>query len=465
MLRNFILLGCITVSLLGITVIQFPDGLIAIAMVSVLAAAIIFSIRKFAEDANFLVSVFLAGLALRMGLGIFIHAFELREFFGPDAIAYDIDAKHLVDVWMGNADLSGNLLFQTQERSASFWGIYVLTASLYYILGPNLFAAQSFVAVVGAATAPMVFYCSKAVFGNLNVAKFTAISIAVFPSFIVWSSQLLKDGLVIFLLVTVMVTVLQLQKKFSYPALFVLIFSLMGILSLRFYVFYMAVVAAGGSFLVGLSRTNVSILRNALVMTLLGFALIYFGVGQRAMQEYEVFGNLERVQISRADLARSAESGFGAEADVSTTAGALTTIPSGFLNLMFAPFPWEAINLRQAITIPEILVWWATFPFFIIGLIYTLRHRLRSAFPILIFSLLLTLVYSISQGNVGTAYRQRTQIQVFMFILIGAGWTVYKERKENERIIRLAAERRVAETLRAGRLSTPRRDSPVVSSK
>ncbi|MGE3466647.1 MAG: hypothetical protein AB7J13_06915, partial [Pyrinomonadaceae bacterium] len=116
--------------------------------------------------------------------------------------------------------------------------------------------------------------------------------------------------------------------------------------------------------------------------------------------------------------------------------------------LMFAPFPWQASNLRQAITIPEVLVWWAMIPLLISGLIYTVKHRLRNAFPILIFSLLLTIAYSVFQGNVGTAYRQRTQIQVFLFILIGVGWTVYLENKENKRLLRTAAQKRIDDHLR-----------------
>jgi len=36
-------------------------------------------------------------------------------------------------------------------------------------------------------------------------------------------------------------------------------------------------------------------------------------------------------------------------------------------------------------------------------------------------------------GNVGTAYRQRTQIQVFLFIFLGVGVTIYKERKEDRK--------------------------------
>jgi hypothetical protein len=65
------------------------------------------------------------------------------------------------------------------------------------------------------------------------------------------------------------------------------------------------------------------------------------------------------------------------------------------------------------------------------------------------FSLMLTVAYSIFQGNVGTAYRQRTQIQVFLFILVAVGWTVYKEGRENKRLIQAEAQRRVEEQIRA----------------
>jgi hypothetical protein len=92
-------------------------------------------------------------------------------------------------------------------------------------------------------------------------------------------------------------------------------------------------------------------------------------------------------------------------------------------------------------------MWWALLPFLGVGLVYTVRHRLRNAFPILVFSLLLTLAYALFQGNVGTAYRHRTQLQVFFFILIAVGWTVFKEYRENKGIERAAAQRRVEQHL------------------
>jgi 4-amino-4-deoxy-L-arabinose transferase-like glycosyltransferase len=449
MLHRFLLLICILVITLGIFLVEFPDGAIAIAIVFGLAAIAIITFRKFSDEKQFLTTVFLVALALRMAFGVMVHVFELREFFGGDALAYDSNGAHLVDVWMGRKELRGAMIYQNDPASGSAWGMNYITGFIYLVFGKNIFAAQSFCAVAGAATAPMVFFCARRIFNNLNVAKFSAIAIAVFPSFVIWSGQLLKDGLIIFLLVTTMTMVLQLQEKFSYKAMGALIFSLAGILSLRFYIFYMVLIAVAGSFLIGLSNSNRSILRNTMVLALLGFSLTYLGIGRNASDEYRVFGNLERVQSSRSDLARVANSGFGAETDVSTSEGALSAIPMGFAYLMLAPFPWEAANLRQAITIPEILIWWATIPFLIYGLIYAIKHRLRSAFPILIFSLLLTLAYSVFQGNVGTAYRQRTQIQVFLFILIGVGWTVFRERRENERILRVAAQRRADNQLRA----------------
>ncbi|MEK7857015.1 MAG: glycosyltransferase family 39 protein, partial [Acidobacteriota bacterium] len=71
------------------------------------------------------------------------------------------------------------------------WGMNYLVAGIYYLIGKNIFAAQSFCAVFGAATAPMIYFCAAQMFNNKRVAKISAISIAFFPSFVIWSSQLM----------------------------------------------------------------------------------------------------------------------------------------------------------------------------------------------------------------------------------------------------------------------------------
>jgi hypothetical protein len=443
--NRFLLLSCALIISLGAFLVEFPNGIEAVGLVFIMSAVALYFFRKYTTEKGFITNIFVVGLAARMAFGLMIHVFELREFFGGDALTYDESGWALSQYWLGKGELTGQMYFQSIGTA---WGMTYLTAALYTVIGRNIFAAQSFCAVIGAAIAPTVFYCSRRIFGNLSSAKFAAIAVAVFPSFIIWTGQLLKDGLIIFMLVVTITMVLSLQEKFSYAALATVLASLFGILSLRFYIFFMVVVAVGGSFLVGISTSNRSILRRTLVLVALGVALTYFGMLRSAQTQFETFGSLDRIQGSRMDLARSASSGYNEESDVSTTEGALSAIPLGFTYLMFAPFPWQAANLRQTITIPDVLVWWAMMPFLVLGIVYTVRNRLRNAFPVLIFSLLLTLAYSITQGNVGTAYRQRAQIQVFLFVLVGVGWTVYRERRENERLIRAEAQRRVDAQLR-----------------
>ncbi|MBK9436382.1 MAG: hypothetical protein IPN51_00025 [Chloracidobacterium sp.] len=118
-----------------------------------------------------------------------------------------------------------------------------------------------------------------------------------------------------------------------------------------------------------------------------------------------------------------------------TTDGAITALPVGLAYLMLAPFRgrWQ---ISPGDHLPEVLIWWMLIPLSLYGLWYTVKNRLRTAFPILIFTVALTIAYSIFQGNVGTAYRQRTQIQVFLFMFIAVGWVLFKEKRENVQLER-----------------------------
>ncbi|HEV7699643.1 MAG TPA: hypothetical protein VGO43_05400 [Pyrinomonadaceae bacterium] len=448
MLNRFLILIWTLIIGVMLFIIPFPEGLFALAFVVILSGITVLLMRRFTENVGFLTQIFFVGLALRMACGIFVHMFELRDFFGGDAVTYDRNGSALVDFWLSNVPMSEYLEYQNSPASGAGWGMNYLVGAIYVLFGRNILAAQSFCGVIGAATAPMVYFCAHKIFSNVRVAKIAAVSVALSPAFVIWSGQLLKDGLIIFLLVLTMTMVLQLQLRMNYAALLALAFAMFGIFSLRFYIFYALVVAVVGSFVAGVTKSQTSLIRRMAVMVILAVGLTYF-MGRNASQSVGTFANLDRLQTSRKDLARSATSGYGEDADVSTTGGALATLPIGFTYLMFAPFPWQLSSLRQAIAIPEVLVWWAMMPLLVMGLIYTVKNKFRNAFPVLIFCLLLTLAYSIFQGNVGTAYRQRTQIQVFMFMLVAVGWTVRQESRENKRILRSAKSRALESRLRS----------------
>ncbi len=409
--------------------LAFPEGLGALFLTAILALGVIYLIHKYAEEKILLTRIFLVALMVRIIFGLFIHIFELRGYFGGDAETYDALGNRLVEIWFG--------LVKTDQYTAKAtittgpgWSMKYLVAIIYLFTGQNVLAAQSFCGIIGAATAPVGYICTKKIFNNHRASITAALLMALFPALVIWSSQLLKDGIVIFFLVVSMTLVLQIQEKFDYMKIALLVFSLFAITSLRFYIFYMVAIAIASSFVIGMGSTSQSIVKRVVVVFLVGLGLTYIGVLRSANDEFEKYGSLEKVQVSRGDLARS-DSGFGGDLDVSTTTGALSALPIGFAYLMFAPFPWQFSSFRAALAVPDVLLWWASIPLLIIGFLFTLKHRLRKAIPILAFTVMLTLGYSLFQGNVGTAYRQRTQIQVFLFIFVAVGWALRKEQREN----------------------------------
>jgi hypothetical protein len=415
------------------------------------ALAFIAGIYSYKQGAQgpFLLRLFIAAVLVRMLLGTAIFIYHGQEFFGGDATTYDFFGYAQLLGWRGDkygAELA-NTFTRGGEGSGS--GMVYVVGAIYGLVGRNMLATQLVNSVVGGATAVIIFLSAFLVFNNLRVARWSAIAVAFYPSLVLWSSQGLKDSPTVLCLALSILATLKLGQKLSVKYIVVLLCALLALLSLRFYIFYMIVVAIVGAFVIGMQAiTATSFVRQFVAMIVLGMALTYFGVTRSAGVQYEKYGNLKTLQVARLDQATSARSGFGRDVDVSTTGGALSAIPEGFLYLLLAPFPWQLASLRQSITLPEMVVWWACCPLLVTGLWFSIKHRLRMISPILIFTVMLSLAYSVFQGNVGTAYRQRAQLLVFYFIFVAVGFVLLLEKRE-ERKRRGELERRQLELQRA----------------
>lgn len=382
------------------------------------------------EHRSFLLQLFGWALVVRMIVATGIFIFNVQEFFGGDALTYDYFGFAQMKAWQGDTYYQV-IANHFMEGQASAWGMINMVAIVYSIIGRNTLAIQFVNSIIGAATAVLIFSCAQQVYKNVRVAKIAGIYVAFFPSLVLWSAQGLKDAPIVFFLVLAILASLRLSEKLTVKHAAILIAALFSILSLRFYVFYMIVVAIAGGFLIGLQKiTPTNFARQFIVILLMGVSLTYLGVTRYANAQLDRFGTLEAVQRSRADLAR-AGSGFGRDVDVSTTEGAISTIPIGLIYLLFAPFPWQLVSLRQSITLPEMIIWWLSFPLMVLGVWYSIKYRLRQISPILLFTTMLSLAYSVFQGNVGTAYRQRAQLLVFYFVFVAVGFVLLKEKQEN----------------------------------
>jgi hypothetical protein len=445
------LLAALAVALAATVALTIPGGAAAVlvcAACALVAGALL--VKGEGKERSFLLKVFVAGLLVRMVVGSLINALELQDFFGGDALTYDLLGTGIIEAWRSGLGQPAEI---RDWALGGGWGMLYLVAAVYAVVGRNMLAVQFVNAVLGAATAPVIFFCARHIFQNFRVAKLATLFVAFYPSLVLWSSQGLKDGPIVFLLAVAMLATLRLGEKMSVKHVLTLVSAMFAILSMRFYVFYMLAAAVGGAFVIGMRPVSSRSLARQLVIVLtMGVGFTYLGVLRTAGTQFERYGNLQSVQTSRADLVRSANSGFGQDVDVSTASGAISAVPLGMAYLLFAPFPWQLASLRQSITLPEMIAWWASFPLLVMGIWFTVKYRLRQALPILLFTMMLTLAYSIFQGNVGTAYRQRSQILVFYFIFVAVGAVLLKERQEDrqrvavyERQQSVAALQRAAE--------------------
>ena len=321
-------------------------ALLVCAVVAVPAALVIFRIET---ERRFLTQIFIGALLVRLLVGTLINVMELQDFFGGDAYTYDFYGSALLKAWAGDLYYSGLVDRFYGQTGAAAWGMVYMIAFVYRVVGANMLAIQFINAVLGAATAPAIFLIAHIIFGNLRVSRVAAWFVAFFPSLVLWSSQGLKDGPIVFMLAVAVLLTLRLGEKFSFKNALVLAMVLATLTTFRFYLFYMVVAAIVGAFTIGMREfTAASFTRQLLLVVGIGLALTYLGVIRTATVQLGYFGDLGVVQRSRLDAAVSAKSGFGEDVDVSTASGALQAVPTGILYLLFAPFPWQLQSLRQS---------------------------------------------------------------------------------------------------------------------
>ncbi len=435
----------LVVGLGGLLVAAFVAEPEQVVVATVVVFPLVFAVRhRVSRDplhGAFLAEIFLWGFLFRAFLGLTSYYFELQQFWGGDSTTYDWYGWELAEVWRGGPGTS--YLFESVLPGYNS-GIFYWAAAFYYVFGHNLLLIHFVHSVIGAAASILVVKIADALFGDREISIVSGLFAAFFLNMAIWSAQLLKEPLMLFCLCLIVYSMQQVVIRFRLRYPVYIAGSLLAIWFLRFYLFYVMLLALVVS-LVAPSRpfSPVRLVRQLAVLGIVLASVVYLVGGGDLLATFDKETQLERIQegrmdqsggagASRTDLPRG--SGFAQDADISTPEGVRRHLPIGFLYFMFAPFPWEAWNLRQAVTLPEGLLWWVMFPVFLRGLWVALRHRLPESWIILVFTATLTLVYSVAQGNVGSAYRMRSQVLIFFFIFVALGY-VWKKRKRLARAL------------------------------
>lgn len=386
-------------------------------------------IQPAATDSTFLIYLYAASFTIRFLIGMTILFSGYIEFFAGDHSTYDIFGWGLAQAWSGQ--LQNTKWVYDRMGAVGMNGMYYWVAVLYSVVGHSQSAATAIQCAFVSFIPILTYKISYMLYSSRKAARYAALLVAFLPSMVIWSSLLLKDPLIILLLCLTVLSMLKIQKELKYRYIILATAAMLPILAIRIYVFYFILFAVVSTYVMSRfgGRANLGgYLARLGGLAVIGIALFTLGFDRISKEQLNV-DLFEKIQSSRVDLARSAYSGFAAEAKVDSLQGALNFLPVGITYLLFAPFPWQGGGFRQMLALPEQFLWYALFPFFIIGMIYTARRHLRDALIIFFFVVQLTCFYGIFVGNIGTAHRQRTQVFVFYLVFAGAGIVYSRSRR------------------------------------
>jgi 4-amino-4-deoxy-L-arabinose transferase-like glycosyltransferase len=397
------------------------DGLLAILVAGILNVAVVYQIRARlpVQEGRFVVRVFAWSILLRYTLAILLNVFANNSVFAAtfwgDSGSYDTGAYQLARIWSGEAFGSAYM-----STAISGYGWIHFVGAIYYVFGRNQLLLQLLNGLMGGLTVLFVYGMALKLFDQ-TAARWAALFMAFFPQMIFWSAGMYKDPPILLCIAVSMYAVLRLRERLSLGMVVLFVTAELALVTLRFYIAYFVAFATLATFVFGQRRGTVRLVATWGLLAGMLLGALTVAVKRETLERQASYMTLERLQTTREDQAMWGRSGFGQEYDVSTPGGAATALPIGLVYLLFAPFPWAVAGLRQALVLPETLVWYALMPAFLRGFAHAVKTRFRAVLPIVVFAVSLTAAYALMQGNIGTAYRQRTQITMFFFIFMGVG--------------------------------------------
>lgn len=372
------------------------------------------------DERAWLRKTLMIALALRIVVATFFEIFQDWRIFHEDSEGYEYISIILARSWWGE----GPPLNLDTTNS----GFYYLGGTICFLFGQFKLNLALFNGLIGTATAYLIYRAASSL-THVFVARLAAALVAFAPSMILWSAIALKDAVTTFLVVVTMMSCIELKSKFTVQGLLGTVLPILATQPIRFYLVYFMMFSVAGALIIDRGLRALSgVYKQLFLLGAIVAMFIVTGLSARTLQGTDAF-NFERVSAYREGLAVSARSGFSEHVDISTPGKALAFMPYGAANLLLGPFPWQLTSFRALFALPETIIWWMLFPATIRGARFLVRHRLFEIAPILLFAITLIAAYSLVHGNIGSGFRQRSQIFVFLFIFSAVGWYQKKCRK------------------------------------
>jgi hypothetical protein len=359
-----------------------------------------------------ILAVFLLALVVRVVVAIGIFVVHDGTMFPDDRFFFSL-ADERVSGASAQWTSYEHALF---DNTATF--LWPLTA-VFWVTGSSVLAGQLLVAVAGAGAAALTTAIGVRAL-RVPWAIAAGAVMATLPSVVLWSSLTLKDAFVWCVVAGIGLAVCELEgagKRFAAvgAGIVVLLFALS---HLRDQSFVIAVWALAVALLLG-SGTDWP--RRAFfgVAVLLVFpAVLGYGLGGIPW----IRDASPEVEVRRTGNAVGASTALTCDATKGGISGKIEHLPCGLPAVVLRPYPWETDGTTSVrLARLEALLWYPLLILSIYGLLRGWSRRRWLGFPAL-YAGAIVLVYALTEGNIGTAYRHRAEAvwAVALFAALGA---------------------------------------------
>ncbi len=377
------------------------------------------------SERAWLLRLFLAAWLLRLAVVILINATDAIQKLGlsSDSLHYARIGKMLAaQMRMGYFDWS-----QWIDN-----GWYQFNGLVFYLFGEHPVLIQLFNITV-ASLVPVVFYFAvRKALDNSRVARWTALMVAFFPSFIYWSALMLKDPVSWLAVALLAYGTVSLKQSFSVRALLAVFIGLMIFLGVREYMFYIGIMLViAGMF--PLQNVSVGLVwRWLAVIVILGLAAQMAGFGFLAISKIQssMYFDLDYLNHARVKLSLKGSGRFFDNPEEFVWGKDVwNDIKAAVLAAYYSLVSLDLTNIgsvRQLMALPEVLLFLYLLPKLWAGLKGIWRDHRNLALPLLGFGFGILVVYASVTTNKGALFRWRMQALPFLLTFIAYG--VYLQR-------------------------------------
>lgn len=414
----------------GALIVRMGD-LAALLTMSVVGLGIVLLVVRLCQDRSgddeahawlirWSVGAFVAHLAFGL---LVVKSRALTLYLGPDALTYHAFAEAIVSHWTDGTALPR--LVGGKE------GFFYLLAGIYWVFGAHMVGGIAVNAAFGASLVPLVTDTTRRLFGDA-AARYAPALMVFLPGLFLWSSQLLKEAPVLFLLGVAANCAVRIRERVSVGSTVTLVFAVALLLSFRGPVGLVAGVGIVAGIVLGRKELVSGLGTGIVVLSLIACFVAVGGVGESGFQT-SVSSNLAEASITRQNLALAAESGFGADRDTSTSGRALAYLPIGLISVTLGPFPWQRGSLRQLASLPDVIVWWGLLPVLWSGYREGRRRLGRQVLAVVLPAATTWVLLALVISNYGLVSRERVQVLVLVAPLLALGLAVRAERRLRRR--------------------------------